>query len=462
MSLEPPQIVLPQEASANLVSAVSVSGHAHYWNFRCRRLAAHLFLGQVLEFLGPAVLAGGFAAACLILLTRLRILPGTFDGGVAWLPVAGAVAGALVAAAWRGWPNSRDVRVRLEEAYQLHNQLSAASEGAIAYPPPPGVAGGPANTVRVVAWRWSQVLPLPAASLALLALALWLPVQPPALARSGISQKPPPLERLEEVVKQLESARSVDERALEELRGQVEQLAGREPETWYTHAGLEAAESLLQKTESGLSELASHMSAAATALDQMAGAGEGSANASETAAGLQAALHGVEHGRMPGAADVTQRLHDATGRQLDPSTARQLADALRKNADALSRLAEGGATRQMQVTELGEGSSPGHPGGLQPGEGGVDRGPGTAPLTIAQNPSTAEPGTEGALNGFDPARAALGDAAGQSIGQHEINRDAAEAPAAGGAVAQPGSGGETAWTQPLTPEERRAVKRTFE
>jgi hypothetical protein len=269
----------------------------------------------------------------------------------------------------------------------------------------------------------------------------------------------------EEIVKQLESARSVDERALEELRSQVEQLAGRDPEDWYSHAGLEAAESLLQKTESGLGELANHMTAAATALDQMAGAGEGAGNAGENAAGLQAALHGVEHGRMPGAGDVTQRLRDASGHQLDSATARQLADSLRKNSDALSRLAEGGATRQIHVTQLGEGSSPGNPGGKDgegPGQGGVDRGPGTAPLTIAQNPSTAEPGTEGALNGFDPTRAALGDAAGQSFGQHEINRDAAEAGAAGGDVTKPGSGGEAAWTQRLTPEERRAVKRTFE
>jgi hypothetical protein len=29
-------------------------------------------------------------------------------------------------------------------------------------------------------------------------------------------------------------------------------------------------------------------------------------------------------------------------------------------------------------------------------------------------------------------------------------------------VTKPGSGGEAAWTQRLTPEERRAVKRTFE
>jgi hypothetical protein len=356
------------------------------------------------------------------------------------------------------------VRVRLEEAYGLHNRLSAAREGTIDYPPAPGEAGGPTDHVKVVTWRWKQVLPLPAASLALLIAVWFIPVHLPAAKNPPIAQKPPPLERLEEIVQRLEPARTVDERTLEELRSQVEQLAQRDPEEWYSHASLEAAESLLQKTESGLGELASHLTAAARALDQMTGAGEGASSSTEDAGGLQAAMQGLEHGRMPGAADITQRLREASGRQLDPQTAQQLADALRRHSDFLQQLAQAAEGRPMQFAQLGSGSTPGNPGGdgSQPGQGGVDRGPGTAPLTIAQNPTTAEPGSDGALEGCDPARAALGDAAGLSVGRHDIDRDAANSAATGGELGATGTGGEAAWTQRLTPAERRAVRRTFE
>lgn len=460
-----------QAASANLVSTVSAPGDAHrdphrsYWQARCRRLAGHVFTGRVFEYLGPALLAGALVTACVVLLARLHVLPPRFESVLAYVPVPLAVLTALGLALRRGWPRASDMRVRLEEAYHLHNRLSAATEGTVTFPAPPGHAGGPTEDAKVVTWRWGQVLPLPAASLALLAIAALVPVQPPARVRPGITQKPPPLERLEEIVRQLEAARTVDERTLEELRSQVEELAGRDPEDWYTHAGLEAAESLLQKTESGMNELAGHMTSAATALDQMAGAGEGAGTSAEDSAGLQAALHGLEHGRMPGAGDVAQSIRGAANRTLDAATARQLADALRENSDFLQQLAQGGESRQMQFTQLGAGSSPGNPSGENgegPGQGGVDRGPGTAPLTIAQNASTAEPGADGALDAFDPERAALGDAAGQSVGRHELDREAAEAAADGGAVATPGTGGEAAWTQRLTPEERRAVKRTFE
>ncbi len=439
--------------------------HRSYWQARCRRLAWHLFFGRVFEYLGPALLGASVVIACAVLLARMHVLSPRFESSMAYLPLPAAGIIAVSLALRRGWPRLTDVRVRLEQAYRLHNRLSAATEGAVVFPAPPGAADGPDEDATVLVWRWGQVLPLPAASLALLALAGLIPVKAPPRPRAEITQKSPPLERLEEIVRQLEPTHSVDERALEALRDQVEQLARRDPEEWYNHAGLEASESLLQQTELGLDELANHMSAAATAMDEMAGAGEHTGSSTEDAAGLEAALHGVEHGRMPGAGDVTQRLRNAATRQLDPAAARKLADALRKNADFLQQLAEGGESRQMQIAQLGAGSTPGNPGGDagdEPGQGGVSRGPGTAPLTIAQNPSTAEAGAEGALNGFDPERAALGDAAGQSVGQHKIDRETAEKQAAGGGVTTPGSGGETAWTQQLTPAERRAVKRTFE
>ena len=453
---------------------MSVSGHARpdthraYWETRYRRLAARLFLGRVLEYLGPALLTGALLSACLLLLARLHVLPAWWGPPVGLVPLFASVIVALLRAVQRGWPKAADVRVRLEQACGLHNRLSAASEGTIAYPPPPAPADDATRDVKVVIWRWDQVLPLPAASLALLLAALLIPVQPPTATSPPITQKPPPLERLEEIVQRLEPARAIDERTLEELRNQVEELAQRDPEAWYTHASLEAAESLLQKTESGLNELASHLTTAAQAVDQMVGAGDSANQSAQQAGGLQAAMQGLEHGRMPGAADITQRLREAAGRQLDPQTAQQLADALRQHADFLQQLAQAAEGRPMQFTQLGAGSSPGNPGGTdsasgeEPGQGGVSHGPGTAPLTIAQNPTTAQPGTEGALEGFDPTRAALGDAAGLSVGQHEIDRETANTAATGGELANTGTGGEAAWTQRLTPAERRAVRRTFE
>lgn len=465
------RLALATARPGGCVVRVDVSGHTRsdphraYWQARCRRLAGRVFLARVLEFLGPALLAGSLVGACLLLLARLRVVPSEPGGHLAWLSLALAAVVALVRAARRGWPSTADARVRLEEAYGLHNQLSAASEGVVPFPPPPGNTGGPAEDARVVVWNWPRVLILPGASLALFTAALLVPVRAPPPAHHAITEKPPPLEHLEEIVRRLEPAQTVDERALAELRSQVEQLAGREPEAWYSHAGLEAAASLLEQTESGLGELASHLSAAAVALDQMANAGAGDGASNEASAGLRAALHGLEHGRMTGAGDITQRIRAAASRELDAATARELAAALRKHADFLQELAQSGSAYEMRFARAAAGTGAGTHGadaGDGTGTGGVDRGPGSAPLTLAQDASTAEPGSDGALDAFDPERAALGDAAGQSIGRHVIDRDGAASEAGGGSLARPEGGGAATWTQQLTPEERRAVHRMFE
>ncbi len=98
--------------------------------------------------------------------------------------------------------------------------------------------------------------------------------------------------------------------------------------------------------------------------------------------------------------------------------------------------------------------------GETPGRGGVNRGPGTLPLSLDEDPTTAKANAPLPLTNNDLTRAAPGDNLGLADGVHEVERTAA-GHYEGGGVVSPGGAGEATWNQIILPAEQRVLKAYF-
>jgi hypothetical protein len=144
----------------------------------------------------------------------------------------------------------------------------------------------------------------------------------------------------------------------------------------------------------------------------------------------------------------------------------KLAKQLQKNAQALQDALKN--SPELKLTECqgcngGRGKKPGDGDGKDgPGRGGIDRGPGTAPLTLNSEETNLNTTKTEALNSqIDVNRVAPGDLLTVSDGKHEVDKNVYQGPKAGGAISNTGDGGAAVWQNSLLPSEREALKRYF-
>jgi len=109
----------------------------------------------------------------------------------------------------------------------------------------------------------------------------------------------------------------------------------------------------------------------------------------------------------------------------------------------------------------GSGSGTGNKPGSMPGRGGVNRGPGTAPITLADEESNLGTKNLEAVNSNDLSRAAPADLIGITQTEHDLDQSNRGAQA-GGNIGSAGSGGETVWKDSLLPAEKAVLKKYFE
>lgn len=99
--------------------------------------------------------------------------------------------------------------------------------------------------------------------------------------------------------------------------------------------------------------------------------------------------------------------------------------------------------------------------GEGPGRGGVSRGPGTAPITLADEASDLGTVKLEAVSNQDLSRALPADVVGISEGEHELDQSGT-GPRTAGDIGSAGRGGETVWRDTLAPEEKAILKQFFE
>lgn len=97
--------------------------------------------------------------------------------------------------------------------------------------------------------------------------------------------------------------------------------------------------------------------------------------------------------------------------------------------------------------------------GQQPGQGGITRGRGDAPLFYGDEDDLGTNNIEKVTND-DLSRASIGDLLGVGETEHEEDKEAV-GPQAGGAVVSQGRGGDAVWRESLVPEEQALLKRYF-
>ena len=142
-----------------------------------------------------------------------------------------------------------------------------------------------------------------------------------------------------------------------------------------------------------------------------------------------------------------------TKEQLEPSqrncrtTRRLLAEALKNSPELKLRECLGKLPRSRARS---------------PGRGGINRGPGTAPLSLrAGRDQSRHEEDRGAHFAARHERLAPGDVLGVSDGKHDVDKNGYKGPQKGGALQNTGDGGAAVWQNSLLPSEREALKRYF-
>lgn len=143
----------------------------------------------------------------------------------------------------------RQALTQLEGAMGLHNSLTVASLGISEWPDPQDkIEDG-------FSWRHEQIL-FPASFHAFLLIgASIIPVDPELTTVPQTIKPPVSVAEVETWVEKLEKESIVQDKALEELKEQLEELRAKPKEEWYDHNSLEAGDNLREKTEQGMDAL---------------------------------------------------------------------------------------------------------------------------------------------------------------------------------------------------------------
>ncbi len=384
-----------------------------------------------------------------------------------WLAGVSFACAVLFPAAW-GWLrlrgrffSRRDAAAFLDEQMGLHAALSAGEEWGNAVV----VGEGAAQRNPVLRVRSVWCLGWLAGGAALMVCGALLPL-PVSQSEPQLPDMPPVLAQVGDVLDRLAEMESVDKKSLEPFREQLEDLKKMERNEMYSHAGLEAADALREKTAAAVAGLSNQMyrtDAALSLLDSLNGA-----SGPEAVQSLQEALTGMESLSLQPGGIMSRQLQELKAslpsRQIDPETARRLKEQLERAAQQLrSMCGQCGMSlmafpdenslmesRQGGNDETGNGN----------GSGGVSRGRGDAPLAFEMEARKQLDTVSRRVVNEDLSRAALGEAAGVETAAPSPER-AGEGLEFGGQGGRPARGGDAVWADYLTPQEQSALKGIF-
>lgn len=418
--------------------------YSAFWRWKVRRVQWRMNVGWWLESMLPLVFLGCVLMTALVLAGR-RAGWSTQTLLIVGAAVACGVVAASLVRASRRFISFAAAQAKLEDMLVLHNRLSAAAAGVGAWPPREAWRSG--NWP----WNWRRLGVLPTAGVCLLLAAVLIPISAQRSIALAPTAKPPALETVEEWLAELEKNEAVQPESLEPAQQQAQELARQDPKEWYSHASLEAADHLRAKLQTGLQSMAQN----AGKLDTMLGEEPGQMSEAEATMWnqqMQSALASLE-GNLPSLSrDLASQLRQMDASKLGKLSPEQL-EALRK------RLQEAQGTCKACLGTLpceGEGKE-------GPGRGGVQRGPGTAPLTFEPDATDLQTKKTEALESTDYRDAALGDRLGMSDAQPEVDPSVEVKTGPGGSIGSAGAGADAVWLQQnVSPEERRRLRTFFQ
>ncbi|MEM6883733.1 MAG: hypothetical protein AAF571_01785 [Verrucomicrobiota bacterium] len=425
-----------------------------FWKSTISRFQYTLNFGFICDFYVSALLVYALVTVPLILWFRSMDMA-LFEVG---LVLGFGLILLVVVSYWRGkrlFFTATAARVDLEYRLKLRNALTAAAEGVTPWPAQRAI---PEDLIR---WNWKALVPVPTVSLAILCLAIFVPLPENQASSYGVIEKPPTLQRLEDWVEQLKMEQLVDEEALERVDEQVSDLSGRGQDEWYKHTTLEAIDRLEEQTRTSLQRLSAGLESATQALSD-AGALEAGAGDSEwekVADSMREAADEMSFGGLPldeGLLKSLSALDENAFKQMDPKQLSKLKEMTKCGMQACqSVLGEGDALPVIGLSE-GEGDEQ-----QCAGMGGINRGPGEAPLALKPEVNNLGSETVENIENDDMRQAVLGQALGVTQDEHETDANQ-QMIQTGGSTGNQGSGGASVWNETLGPEEQDMVRRYFQ
>lgn len=423
--------------------------NSSFWLGRARREAWRFNSGWWLQKFLPWIIADGVLGAVAVLAIR------SADQDLRWagaIVLAIALLGLLVSAfqARRKFLFPADALARLDADLHLHNRLTSASQGIGEWPQRrPEVA-------FALRWNWPALTWPPLTAVALAVAALLIPLPDGRAKATTAKTEPAAWTATQEKIDALRKDEIVQREAVEELQQSLDALRKQPSDQWFRHESLEAGDHLQARTDQAMSELQKHLESALGVLEASRQIEQGQLAALEQPLdqALKDALQGMELGSLPLNREMLEQL-----RKLDPSKIRKL--SVSECESLCQRLKQGIGTCSAGFCKGDKACEGLLALILGQNNGGINRGPGAAPLTLSdQKTDLGTKQTEGLAND-DLSRAALGDLMGLSAGEHKVDKTES-GPQQGGAMANAGSGGEAVWEQTATPAEQQALKRFFQ
>lgn len=421
---------------------------ARHFRATAHRVNWNIWLASFL----PLCLVATLAGAVLVLILRSLGQSGAALYAVPISLFLVAFAAPLLRIRSRFWTTD-DARTRLDLVLPLHTRLSSAAEGVGEWPiAPERVDDG---------FRFAPGRRLlgPISGLMLLAAAYVVPLDPGRNRELPPTTGPRAWSALEESLSAIEEPAVVEEAPLQAFRQELQHLKQSDPKTWFSANSLEASANLEARLKSAAEALREGLFSASQALDQAgnaAAAGEaGTADLASAASAISESTAGLLASGLP----LNPELANALAQLADPAAWKNLdpgqLEALKK------QLGDG-----IQGCRACLGPIPGNQGnqgdGERGGNGGVDRGPGHAPLAIGPPSNLPDPTITGPIQSNDLSRSAIGDVleTKRTAPQSEIENPALLQ--SGGVLGDAGSGGDAVHRPDVTPAESELLQRYFQ
>ena len=456
---------------------------AAFWRRRAARVQRKVNCSWWLQAFCPVFLGVSLASSVALLLERYLYAHSHYG----WSGFSIATAIAMLLCLWWTKPKfyrRRDGLVHLEAALRLHNRLSAAYANVGPWPPAQTAPDG-------LRWRWPRLAqPLIIAVMAL-NLAAWLPLRPPPPPVPSPTQPPLAWERMETALDTLEQSDLLQGKSIETFREPLMQLQQQPSEQWYTHHTLEASDMLRAQLEHTLDGLEHHLQQMASSLDALSQSSEANA---ESRAQLRDSFNQTRDqlalGRLPlnnQALDTLNQIDRDSLQGLSQEQLSALKEQLRqgtatiRDAKRLSRYGHQTPPAEYETGMVCPFDGPGRddcalllqPGanrqtdragmsGLgEAGQGGVTRGPGSAPLALDPRPQQTRAGRIEVIQGVDAAEESDDYRRRFVRSAPQVDRSQGHALSSGGMASEPVSRDATVWRHQFTPDERDVLKHFF-
>lgn len=432
------------------------------WLNQARRTRRKVNAGWWMARSMPLLVVAGVLGFAAIVLLRSQGMD------LPWLRVSAWAAGAgffLMIVGWwlarRQFISTAQAFVRLESELRLNNALTVAIAGRGVWPE---FNQKPDDGWR---WRWQTVGGPFAAYAGSLALALWLPVAQDAEAKA-LTVEPQAWGQMESWLEKLQEEQIVTEEEKDEQLAKIEALRDQPPEKWFSHESLNAGDTLKEQLQRDIQKLGQNLASAERSLNAL----QNYSDQLSVAAKDQLLK------------DFDQALADlkSSALELDPELLKSIAGIDPKNFKGLSKEQMNQLRESMKKKSgscNGMCQKPGFLGDGQgeddamaelygklkgecenPGNGGITRGPGTAPLTLSNEENDFGTNKNEAVSNTDLSRAQVGDMMALQNGKHEVDKTST-GPQAAGTIQNAGEGGQQVWRESLTPEEKAVLKRVF-